>query len=554
MPNLRINYLAGPLPALFMFMLVVAACGGDAPPPSPTPTDTVEPNLTPTQPGPTPTIVLPGPGLDLGTESPQLTVFGIDFQDFAEGIPSLSHGDFNDDGFADILIGAPGADGPDNAREGAGEAYVIFGRPNLPTSLDLAETEQDITIYGRSEDDGLGYSVLGADVNGDGIEDILVGAPGTTGGEDPRTDQGEVYVFFGSPDLGGTLDITSESQSLTITGAEGFSRVGHAIASGDVNGDGTRDILLGAPFAGREPGTPPGSSRTEVGEVYAIFGGPDLGGHISIPAAEQDLTIVGEQRFGQFGATVAAGDVNADGIIDIIVGAPQSDGADGAPAAGAVYVFFGAEPLGGRLTIAEDAEDAAVVGTEEDQALGFPLVSGDFNADGIGDIATGARLTDGPDGGRFAGGAVYVTFGRADLGGTLSLAAGEQDVAIFGAAVSQLLPSSLASGDLNDDGADDLILGSGFAGGPGVRPGAGVAYVLLGGPGFSSIDLAEGGQTLAVVGVEAGDSLGSSVTLARVSGGDQPELILLASAADGEDNGRIDSGEIYVVDAGPLGG
>lgn len=482
-----------------------------------------------------------------------LTVFGIDLKGFAEGIPSLGHGDFNGDGFADILVGAPLADVPDDNRDGAGKAYVIFGSSKLPVGVDLAEGEQGVTIFGGARGDALGSFVLGADVNGDGVDDILVGAPGASGNEDPRTDQGQVYVFFGSQELGGTLDIAEAPEDLRITGAEGFSRVGHAIATGDVNGDGTKDIVLGAPFAGREPGTPPGSPRTEVGEVYVIFGSPDLGGQVSIARNQQDFTVSGKEQFGQFGGTVATGDVNADGIDDIIVGAPQSDGPNGDPDAGAVYVFFGAKGLSGRLTIAEGAEDVAVLGAGERHSLGFPLATGDFNGDGIADIAMGARLAAGPEGDKTASGGVYVTFGRSDLTGTLDLAVGKEDAVIFGPQRSQLLPSSIASGDLNGDGIADLILGSGPASGPGDRAGAGAAYIVLGRPDLSIVDLAEGSQDLAIVGVDAGDSLGSSVALARISGSEQPELILMASAADGQDNARPDSGEVYIVEVGPLG-
>jgi hypothetical protein len=497
---------------------------------------------------------IPGPSFDLAAEPPLLTVFGIDSGDFGAGIPSLGHGDFNGDGLADILLGAPFADGPGNSREGAGEAYVIFGRSGLPATLDLAETQQDITIFGAAEGDTLGFSVLGADVNGDGIDDVIVGAPGTTGVEDPRTDQGEVYVFFGSADLSGTLDIADAPESLRITGAEGFSRLGHAIASGDVNGDGVNDIILGAPFAGREPGTPPGSPRTTLGEVYVILGGPDLGGYVGIPSGQQDFTISGKQAHGQFGGAVAAADLNADGIEDIIVGSPQSDGPDGGPeAAGGVYVFFGAEGLSGSISIAEGAEDVAVLGAGERHSLGFPLASGDFNGDGIEDIAMGARQASGPDDKRQSSGAVYVTFGRGDLTGTLDLAAAEEDVAIFGAQASQLMPSSLASGDLNGDGAADLVVGSGFASGSSDRVGSGLVYVILGGAGFATRDLKDGSQDLAIVGVEEGDFLGFSVALATVKGNSRPELIMLAVAADGADNARMDSGEVYLVDVGPLG-
>ncbi|HEU4759065.1 MAG TPA: hypothetical protein VFT91_03690 [Dehalococcoidia bacterium] len=534
------------------FLFAAAACGGGSSG-SPTPASTPSASPTETEPSPPAGPPLPGPSLDLAAQPPVSTVLGIDSQDFAEGVPSLASGDFNADGYADVLIGAPLADGPDNTRDGAGEAYVILGRPDPPQQIDLTD-KADLIIYGAAPDDGLGYSVLAADVNGDGTDDVLVGAPGVSGTEDPRTDQGQVYVFFGAPDLGGTRDIAQAAAPVTISGAEGFSRVGHAIASGDVNADGISDIVVGAPFAGRFPNTPPGSERTEVGEVYVLFGRHDLSGYFSVVFDQQNFTIGGLQPFGQFGASVAAGDVNGDGVDDIIVGAPQSDGPDGAPdSAGLVYVFFGAAGLTGRVSLTERPADFTVLGAGERHSLGFPLISADLNADGIADIAVGARLATAPGSSTLDTGAVYVLFGRRDLGGTLNLASAPADVTTYGAQASQLIPSSLASGDLNGDGAADLLIGSGTASGPGSRAAAGVAYVVLGGPAFAAVDLAAGGQDLAVSGIHAGDSLGSAVIAAAVTGA-RPHLVLLASAADRPDGARSDTGAIYFVLPPPFGG
>ncbi len=535
----------GALPVLLL--LTATACGDGSPiPPAPTATPTSSPTQV-AEPSPSPGPPIPGPLLDLASQPPALTVLGIDTQDFAEGVPSLAHGDFNADGYDDLLIGAPLADGPDNSREGAGEAYVIFGGADLPDRVDLAAGEHDVVIFGGAPDDGLGYSVLGADVNGDGVDDVLVGAPGTSGTEDPRTDQGQIYVFFGSPELSGTQDIAQGAAPATISGAEGFSRVGHSVAAGDVNGDGIADIIAGAPFAGRHPGTPPGSERTEVGEVYVLFGRAGLSGYFSVVFNQQDYTLGGAQQFGQFGATVASADVNADGVDDIIVGATQADGPNGTPQdAGAVYVFFGAPALAGRRSLTEGSADFAVLGGGERHSLGFPLLAADLNADGTSDIAAGARLAPGP-GERTRAGAVYVALGRGDLAGVTDLAAGPAAAAVYGAQASQLLPSSLAAGDVNGDTVPDLIIGSGPANGPDSRASSGLAYVILGGPGLADTDLASGDQYLAVAGVQAGDSLGSSVDVAAVAGRESPQLLLLASAADRPDGSRSDSGAAYVV-------
>lgn len=533
-------------PAVFVLVVLIAsACGsGKKPEESPTPVQSETPTSQ------------PAAGVyDLSAQTPPFVAYGADAGDFTHGFSSVDAGDFNGDDAPDLLIGAPFADGPGNAREDSGEAYVIFGQPQLSGSVDLAEGEQDVTVFGAAAGDNLGLSVVAADVNGDGLDDIVVGAPGVSdvGGRDERTDQGRTYVFFGSHDLPESFDLGADPRAFdfVITGAEGFSRIGHALADGDINGDTVTDLILGAPFAGREPGSPPGSPRKEAGEVYVVYGASSLSGELHLAFDPVGFMASSEQRHGQFGAAVAAGDVNGDGIDDVIAGAPQMD-FENKEAAGAVYVFFGGRDLGGRRFIAKGEQDAAMIGAERGNSLGFPLTVGDINGDGTGDLLAGARAAAVKET-RTAAGAVYLLYGGPDFGGDHDLAQTPADSVIYGAAPGALLPSALLSFDITGDSVPDIIVST--SSGPEQRVQAGAVYIIAGSSALpSSVDLAAAGTGASIVGAEVGDQLGSAVAVLSLQADGSPAFVLLASGADGADNARVDAGEVYVVPAAETAG
>jgi hypothetical protein len=475
--------------------------------------------------------------------------------DLRNDIPSLAVGDFNNDGIDDLLIGARFADGPNDSRVDAGEAYVIFGSSELPGTIDLGNGEADLTIYGAtvgiSSPDGLGFGVGAGDVNGDGIDDIIVSAPFSEGpSADFRTDRGEVYVIFGRPDLGGTMDIAEKPQDVTIIAAEGFSLLGDAIAIGDVNGDGIDDMVLGAPFAGREPGSPHGGPRTELGETYVIFGSRNLPGSISIPEKQQDVTISGPEQWSELGDAVAVGDVNDDGFDDVIAVAEASDQPDGQrPNAGTVYVVYGSKDLSGLVDTKKDEQDLKVLGAQEQGALGFCAASGDVNGDDIDDILLVAQRADGAGRTRTTSGEAYVIFGSSDLGGTVDVLANEQDMTIPAADDHDLMSACLAGDDVNGDDLGDIGLGSGFAAGPNdERDRAGEAYVFFGSRELPAVlDPTLGYQGLMLFGAEAGDRFGAALRVADLNGDGSREIIVVASEADGPNNTRPTAGEIYVI-------
>jgi hypothetical protein len=507
-------------------VLSASACGGDD-----------DSDATPSPQGDTPSGTSGSP-VPPGEQI--VTFTGDTDDDLLTGSHSLALGDFNDDGNPDLLVGASQADGSGDERPDSGEAYVVLGPLSEPG--ELGSGKADVTYFGAAAGDNLGYSVMAADVNDDGIEDVIMGAPGVTAGFDPRTDQGRVYVFFGGSGFAETkeIDLIEDGFDFTVTGAEGFSRLGSAMAAGDVNGDDTGDMVIGAPFAGRPPGSPPGSERTYVGEAYIILGGDDLTGEKNVAIVEYDSLLSGAQADGQFAASIAVADVNDDDRDDIVIGAYRSNLGDQARnGSGGAYVFFGREEFPKRLSIQESEEDVTILGPTP-SSFGFPLTSGDFNGDGVGDFAAGAQLESTGD--FQSAGSVRVFFGADDLPETIDLAQAEADVTLYGQMTSQFLPSGLAAVDEDGDETDELVIGSLLFNPTIERFGAGAVYFMTIGPDAPDEMSLDDARTL--FGEEPGDRLGNAVSGGAIAEGVNGTAALAAGAYP---NDPEDDGTVYVV-------
>ncbi len=347
-----------------------------------------------------------------------------------------------------------GPDGLDNDCDGTVDGFYGW---------DVEAGALPVSIQGVANA-RLGLSLAGAgDVTGDGIDDVLAGAPFDDGN---ALDSGSAQLIGGETGdwFGGAMVLGSASD---IDGTEEDAQTGDAVAVGDLDGDGWQDLAVGASYLW--------FNSSPVGEVYIFFGGPGAIG--PFPSTDDaDVTIRGGFPGEQAGTSLsAAGDVNADGIDDLLIGAPYNNANPNV--AGMVYLFFGRSTWNGDYETTD--ADVLLEPTADDHLLGTAVaIVGDVDGDGDDEVLVGAEEAGSEDG------RAYLVLGHAMFWDDLDL--DDADTTFLGDGGERWGARVGGADDLDGDGYGELWIGS-----LDHPPGGAVALLLGAADGFpSQVDLA----------------------------------------------------------------
>ena len=368
---------------------------------------------------------------------------------------SVALADVNGDGLADLIVGAPASFG------GAGRIYVFYPFASTdPDGVTLTgnATGTSTQLSGDEDHVGFGTAVAAGDITGDGLADVVASAIGND------TQDGRVYVFNGRRRFGILQPTVFSADSVLIPEASG-THFGQSVAVGDVNGDGHADVLVGANLFG---------AADHKGKMYVFHAAADGSGipatgvdENDVPATTADVAntqITGEIT-SELGTSVAIGDVNGDGFLDVIGGGPKFGGLRGR-----VYMFYSAGATGVPTDPFIDENDNTpgqhVIGGLFDgtaNLYGTSVAVADVDGDGFADLVVGAPAASGGHG------VVYVHFEKRQADGTVSITDGNavnSTLRFNGNSSHPAFGQAVAALDLNGDGTADVVGSAVIAGGP----------------------------------------------------------------------------------------
>lgn len=440
--------------------------------------------------------------------------------------------DFNNDGLADAIIGAPGA-----KVNGVtlGQAYIVLGSQTITGSQELTQLQTPAVTINGIQAGGVGgaMSAIG-DFNNDGFSDVALGAPNI--GSNNLIQNGEIYIVFGSANPPAIIDLSNLGNlGIKVIGSAFQEGIGSAIKSiGDFNNDGLSDFAFTASNF-QIPGT------QFWGRVYILFGSASTNDIDLASLGAGGIVIDEVNRPGQLGTSLTGvKDFNGDQIPDVVF---SSSITSVTPTGneGVCYLIFGTATPPTSIDLSNLGSQGVVInGFENNSNSGSGLASLDFNNDGLSDLAISTQSIS-------ITGRTYILFGRTNPGNVIDLST----VQTSGVIINQGIPadrSAAASSveDFNNDGIDDLII-NGFGASPNGVIQAGILYVIFGtrNPPLT-INLGSlGSQGVEIRGFAQQDGLSAASGMGDFNGDGIRDLILGFRNAD--PNGDSSAGRCHIV-------
>ncbi|HOW67397.1 MAG TPA: FG-GAP-like repeat-containing protein [Verrucomicrobiota bacterium] len=385
----------------------------------------------------------------------------------------LAAGDLDGDGFDDLVVVAQD-ENPANSKPEQAKVGIFFGGPSFKGLLDF-NAEVDVLL---SRDYAHYTAVAVGDIDKDGFDDLIIADDLSNNINDPpmnskRDIDGAVYLIYGRARSAwpAAVDLKSKSDARFVRNEGNTAFQVKSLAVGDVDGDGTADLAMGAPWEDA-PG------RADAGKVFLRRGGTRLEGSLDIDAtassvitgAMKDDKTGGELVTNVNGNPLAIGDVNGDGIGDLIIGSPSSMlGVPNSTGVGKVEVFFGRTPFPATVDLAAAVNVRLILGGNPRLFYtGKSVSADDINGDGIGDISISSHAWQASTVNPRADGVVHTVFGASALSTTYSLLT-QADLSLEAPPPTDRLSGSkmgscFVIGQFNKNNIPDVVLGGTYGG------------------------------------------------------------------------------------------
>ncbi len=497
------------------------------------------------------------------------------------GLP-VAAGDVNGDSRADVTFcGMFGSAGAGTRRNNGQINFYLSDGADSGFLDQAAQPQRFSTLIGADSGDLLGTSVsANGDVNGDGFRDVLIGVSGGDGAGNTRFNSGGAVLVMGRQNFNFNIDLAGLEENpppgvIILHGGQVSGRTGIWTDIGDVDGDGFDDLVMGADQLNRADGQHSGGG-------CIVFGSPNFPQVIDLASPPPGVRMTRfDGSFGEdhWGAALHVGDINNDGIKDLIVGGSifRDSGSYVTPddqsghndfgasfggtrnRCGEAIVLYGRQDWPSRIDLRNPpANSTRIIGANVRDLLGSQIHSADLNGDGRTEIIVGALQGLAPDN-RGRTGSVHIIYGSPEVQGKLidladPQASGLRITTIYGENNLDCAGDSVRSFDINRDGRSDLFIGSPehtFELNGEEREDAGDTKLIFGSPDFlppvvKLYDLPSGVRVFRLAGGHGGDEFSYRLTGGDVDGDGYVDYISNAMHGDGFNRRLTNAGNVYI--------